>query len=197
MVPVGHTSQLRTGSTQQAGRAIIFGGHGCLKGENYIDATKSKVESNIDRINNIDLQWDTQYDMTGDGKITVRHIDIDEYGNPILSTNRISGSKLPMTMGRNIATRSWMTCGNIFQPRAPKDCSRHGACEYNFCVCDEGYTGIDCSNVSCPDDSCYFDYLGTRKSASSAITVFYATVTPASVNANSLHLGCHAVSTTV
>ena len=63
MVPVGHTSQLRTGSTQQAGRAIIFGGHGCLKGENYVDATKSKVESNIDRINNIDLQWDTQYDI--------------------------------------------------------------------------------------------------------------------------------------
>ena len=39
--------------------------------------------------------------------------------------------------------------------------------------------------------------LGTRKSASSAITVVHATVTPASVNANSLHLGCHAVSTTV
>ena len=81
MVPVGHTSQLRTGSTQQAGRAIIFGGHGCLKGENYVDATKSKVESNIDRINNIDLQWDTQYDMTGD--YHRQHIDIDECGlNP-------------------------------------------------------------------------------------------------------------------
>lgn len=63
MVPVGHTSQLRAGSTQQAGRALIFGGHGCLKGENYFDASKSKVLSNIDRINNVDLQWDTQYDM--------------------------------------------------------------------------------------------------------------------------------------
>jgi hypothetical protein len=43
MVAVGHSSQLRTGSTEQAGRAVIFGGHGCLKGENYFDATKSKV----------------------------------------------------------------------------------------------------------------------------------------------------------
>ena len=118
------------------------------------------MESNIDRINNIDLQWDTQYDMTGDGKITVRHIDIDEYGNPILSTNRISGSKLPMTMGRNIATRSWMTCGNIFQPRAPRTVLATARASTTSGVCDEGYTGIDCSNVSCPDDSCYFDYLG-------------------------------------
>ena len=160
MVPVGHTEQLRTGSTQQAGRALIYGGHGCLKGENYVDATKSKVVSQIDRLNNVDLQWDTQYDMTGDGQITVRQIDLDEFGNPMLNTNPDLWIQTPNDYGEKYCYEELDDLWQYFPTSCPKDCSRHGSCLYNFCVCDEGYTGIDCSNVSCPDDLCIFDYLG-------------------------------------
>jgi hypothetical protein len=39
----------------------------------------------------------------------------------------------------------------------PSNCSTHGDCDYGFCVCDPGYYGVDCSNVSCPGDFCYYD----------------------------------------
>jgi hypothetical protein len=38
MVSVGQTSTFRSGSSRQAGRALIFGGHGCLKGKTYAEA---------------------------------------------------------------------------------------------------------------------------------------------------------------
>ena len=163
MVPVGHSSQLRTGSTDQAGRALIYGGHGCLKGENYVDATKSKVESNIDRILDIDRQWDTQYDMTGDGKITVRAIDLDDAGNPMLSTNPDLWIQTPSEYGEKYCYEELDDLWQYFPTSCPKDCSRRGVCEYNFCVCDQGFTGLDCSNVSCPADVCVFDYLGHKQ----------------------------------
>ena len=163
MVPVGHSSQLRTGSTDQAGRALIYGGHGCLKGENYVDATKSKVESNYDRILDIDRQWDTQYDMTGDGKITVRAIDLDDAGNPMLSTNPDLWIQTPSEYGEKFCYEELDDLWQYFPTSCPKDCSRRGVCEYNFCVCDQGFTGLDCSNVSCPADVCVFDYLGHKQ----------------------------------
>ena len=163
MVPVGHSSQLRTGSTDQAGRALIYGGHGCLKGENYVDATKSKVESNYDRILDIDRQWDTQYDMTGDGKITVRAIDLDNAGNPMLSTNPDLWIQTPSEYGEKYCYEELDDLWQYFPTSCPKDCSRRGVCEYNFCVCDQGFTGLDCSNVSCPADVCVFDYLGHKQ----------------------------------
>ena len=163
MVPVGHSSQLRTGSTDQAGRALIYGGHGCLKGENYVDATKSKVESNYDRILDIDRQWDTQYDMTGDGKITVRAIDLDDAGNPMLSTNPDLWIQTPSEHGEKYCYEELDDLWQYFPTSCPKDCSRRGVCEYNFCVCDQGFTGLDCSNVSCPADVCVFDYLGHKQ----------------------------------
>ena len=39
----------------------------------------------------------------------------------------------------------------------PSNCSFHGKCFYGTCLCDEGYYGIDCSNISCPGDYCYYD----------------------------------------
>jgi len=39
----------------------------------------------------------------------------------------------------------------------PSNCSLHGECYYGFCFCDDGYYGVDCSNISCPGDYCYYD----------------------------------------
>ena len=39
----------------------------------------------------------------------------------------------------------------------PHDCSGHGECRYGFCYCDNGYYGLDCSNISCPGDYCWYD----------------------------------------
>jgi hypothetical protein len=43
--------------------------------------------------------------------------------------------------------------------RCPGNCSNHGSCYMGFCFCDQGYYGVDCSNVSCPGDFCYYDRL--------------------------------------
>mmetsp|Transcript_4375 Transcript_4375/g.8857 ORF Transcript_4375/g.8857 Transcript_4375/m.8857 type:complete len:273 (+) Transcript_4375:395-1213(+) len=40
----------------------------------------------------------------------------------------------------------------------PNDCNEHGDCDSGFCVCDEGFTGTDCSSISCPNDQCRYDY---------------------------------------
>ncbi|CAM9413372.1 unnamed protein product [Chrysoparadoxa australica] len=39
----------------------------------------------------------------------------------------------------------------------PNHCSYHGDCQYGFCICDQGYYGLDCSNSSCPSDFCYYN----------------------------------------
>ena len=44
-----------------------------------------------------------------------------------------------------------------FRDVCPANCSYHGKCFYGTCLCDEGYYGIDCSNISCPGDFCYYD----------------------------------------
>lgn len=44
-----------------------------------------------------------------------------------------------------------------FRDVCPNNCSYHGDCFYGTCLCNEGYYGIDCSNISCPGDYCYYD----------------------------------------
>lgn len=39
----------------------------------------------------------------------------------------------------------------------PSNCTLHGACKYGYCFCDDGYYGVDCSNVTCPGDFCHYD----------------------------------------
>ena len=38
------------------------------------------------------------------------------------------------------------------------NCSLHGNCFYGFCICDVGYYGDDCSNISCPGTFCYYNF---------------------------------------
>ena len=39
----------------------------------------------------------------------------------------------------------------------PFNCSGQGDCINGYCFCHDGYYGLDCSNVSCPGDFCYYD----------------------------------------
>ena len=41
--------------------------------------------------------------------------------------------------------------------QCPHNCSNRGECRYGHCYCNHGYYGIDCSNISCPGDFCYYD----------------------------------------
>lgn len=50
--------------------------------------------------------------------------------------------------------------GDLWQmhvDHCPKNCSLHGRCYFGYCYCDNGYYGVDCSNVSCPGDFCWYD----------------------------------------
>ncbi len=39
----------------------------------------------------------------------------------------------------------------------PNNCTGRGVCRFGYCTCDNGYYGVDCSNISCPGDFCYYD----------------------------------------
>jgi len=39
----------------------------------------------------------------------------------------------------------------------PLNCSNQGDCIDGYCFCHDGYYGLDCSNISCPGDFCYYD----------------------------------------
>jgi hypothetical protein len=43
------------------------------------------------------------------------------------------------------------------------NCSGHGDCSYGFCRCHSGYYGINCGNVSCPGDFCYYDEVSMQE----------------------------------
>jgi len=43
------------------------------------------------------------------------------------------------------------------------NCSFHGDCNFGFCRCHDGYYGLDCSNVSCPGDFCFYDEISQEQ----------------------------------
>ena len=42
------------------------------------------------------------------------------------------------------------------------NCSNNGVCTNGFCLCDNGYYGIDCSNMTCPGSVCRYDEENTQ-----------------------------------
>eukprot|EP00946_MAST-07B_sp_MAST-7B-sp1_P003683 g3683.t1 len=57
-------------------------------------------------------------------------------------------------------TSAFRTDFEMFAFKADKcmnDCSGRGDCLFGFCICYNGFYGIDCSNITCPGDFCYYD----------------------------------------
>ena len=137
-----------------------------MKGENYIDATKSlRWSRSMDRINNMSIrQWDTQYDVTGDGKITVQtRIDVDAYGDPMLSTNPDLWIQTPSEYGEKVLLRrAGRSCGSTFPTSCPKDCSRRGVVRVQLLRVRHRATRAWTVPTSRALRTivCYFDYLG-------------------------------------
>ena len=122
MVPVGNDDP----STE--GRALVFGGHGCLSGQSYRQASKSKPP--------------------------------DIGANPEFGGRYVQS---PNAYGEKYCIEELGDLWQYYPTACPMDCSRHGICEYNFCVCDEGFTGDDCSKVTCPRDECVYDYIAHKQ----------------------------------
>ena len=126
MVQVGQVWGTPYGATLQAGRMLIWGGHGCTAGATYFAATKASA--------------------------------------PALNTSLVAGIDLfvqsPSSYGEKFCISELADMWQYYPTSCPNDCSRRGTCQYNVCACEAGYTGTDCSNVTCPDSQCNFDYAG-------------------------------------
>ena len=75
----------------------------------------------------------------------------ETYETPLLHEDY--GYKSGESLPSGVISDMWVW----FRDACPANCSYHGRCFYGTCICDEGYYGIDCSNMSCPGDFCYYD----------------------------------------
>ena len=117
-------------------RLLVHGGYGCTKGENYVAAASSAAI----RLRDYKAQA---------GSLAVNEDDAFDIA-----------SKMQDAYGEKYCLESLDDLWQYYPNSCPRDCSRHGVCLYNFCVCDQGFTGIDCSNVTCPRGRCEYDYQG-------------------------------------
>lgn len=74
------------------------------------------------------------------------------YIRPTLADNADSGEYI-------IDDQMWVYDIN----KCPNDCNEQGACSYGYCNCFDGFYGLDCSNITCPGDFCYWDESESRQ----------------------------------
>ncbi len=53
------------------------------------------------------------------------------------------------------------------------NCSNHGLCYYGFCLCNAGFYGQDCSNITCPGTFCSYDDFTFKQSCIHGCTAGY------------------------
>ena len=174
MVPVGQSSSFRTGSTRQAGRALIFGGFGCLKGKSYIGAITSLADALAtqqsgtagrtyvnDETGEV-VNWANKYSVSKDGKLVVNARTLESAGDPAFRAVEDGTTQVQTVTGYGevICTETLSDLWQYLPDECPNDCSRSGTCRFNTCICSTGFYGKDCSQPMCPSSSCAFDHIG-------------------------------------
>ena len=161
MVPVGQSASVAPGSGPQAGRLLLALGHGCLKGAAYGPASSSTTTHGVSALGGYS-GWDPSLSASGNGTIAV----FGSYVNA--TTGETVYSAVPPDMwvealsdyGERYCVEELDDAWEYSPAACRADCSRHGACEFNACVCDPGFWGDDCSQLTCPGAVCAFDYVG-------------------------------------
>jgi len=164
MVAVGQASNLRAGSSRQSGRALIYGGHGCLRGQYYSEAanaaatvateTKTFTANGITYTYSVSASGLVVYD-DGSGVEQVA-----EPGDPFLLL--LESANVYTGYGETICTEELEDLWQYLPDECPNDCSRAGSCSFNTCICNSGFWGNDCSYPECPGSNCTFDSIGRQ-----------------------------------
>ena len=163
LVPVGQSPTIAPGAGPQSGRLLLALGHGCLKGANYTAASRSTTAHGLAALGGYS-GWDPSLSASGNGTIAVFGSYVDAV------TGLTVYSSLPPDLwveslteyGEKYCVEELDDVWEYSPVACPADCSRHGVCEYNRCVCDPGFWGVDCGLVTCPGAVCTYDYLGRQ-----------------------------------
>jgi hypothetical protein len=166
LAPVGQRAvRSSPGDGAAMGNIVLGFGLGCLAGQNYTAAALAAVSHNLT----------AQLSATALGAYSGYDNALSRSGNGTIS---VFGSYVNTSSGATVYAASpdlWVEaapgagekyCVEFlddlweYSPLAcPSDCSRHGTCAFNACICDVGFWGADCSLLTCPGSVCSFNYV--------------------------------------
>jgi hypothetical protein len=160
LVPVGQASAGAPGAGPQAGRLLLALGHGCLKGASYVAAAASRVVHAVAALGGY-TGWDPALSASGNGTIGA----FGSYVNATTGETVYSSAPPDLWVealseyGEKYCVEELDDVWEYTPTACLADCSRHGVCEFNFCVCDAGYWGDDCSLSTCTGAACAYNYV--------------------------------------
>jgi len=166
LVPVGQASALKLSTLPQSGRALLYGGHGCLYGQYYeaaadaAAAATTQARTYIDPVSGDSIEWSNKYTMTADGYLQIDGLTITDAGNSSWLAATDATIQAANGYGEMICTERLDDLWQYLPDECPNDCSRAGTCSFNVCRCTEGFFGVDCSQPLCPASNCTFDHVG-------------------------------------
>ena len=164
MVPVGQQAvRISAGAGSNAGSMLLGFGLGCLSGSSYVAASNATTPAHLLALNAYALSsytgFDTSLSRSGNGTITAFGSYVNaSTGQTVYASAPDLWVETSPTVGEKFCVEFLDDLWEYSPAACPADCSRHGTCTFNACLCDPGFWGADCSQVSCPGSVCVFDY---------------------------------------
>ena len=159
LVPVGQDTYTTPGQGPQSGRLLLGFGFGCQRGANYTAASQSFVMHTLTSLGGY-TGYDSALSRSGNGSITAFGSYVNaSTGNTMYSPTPDLWVEASAEYGEKYCTSELDDLWEYSPTACPSDCSRHGTCSYNACICDPGFWGSDCSLVTCPNSTCTFNYV--------------------------------------